>query len=91
MHRSELTEAVSKATGLTRTQADAAVEALFGTISEVLASEGEARVVGFGTFGVKSRPARRRRNPRTGGPVDVPPTKVPTFRPGKGLRDTVAG
>jgi len=66
-----------------------AVNAIISTITDSLAREEKVTLVGFGTFQVIERRARRGRNPQTGETIQIPTKKLPKFRPGKGLRETV--
>ena len=64
---------------------------MFEVIGESLANGEEARILGFGTFGTRNRPARTGRNSRTGESVSIAPSTVPVVKPGKTLRDAVGG
>ena len=66
-----------------------AVDALFSAIGDALAKGEPVSITGFGTFSVKSRPARQSRNPRTGEAIEIAASRVPSFKPGKRLRDAV--
>ena len=66
-----------------------AVDGVFEAIGEALANGEEARILGFGTFGARNRPARTGRNPRTGESVSIAAVTVPVFKPGKTLKDAV--
>lgn len=59
---------------------------MLASIAEALAAGEKVNLVGFGTFEVRERAARIARNPQTGEPVEVPATKVPAFKAGKGLK-----
>ena len=89
MNRSELVGDVAARTGLSRTDAAAAVDAVFEAVTEALRRREEVRIGGFGQFATRSRPARTARNPRTGAPVAVAASTAPTFKPARALRDTV--
>ena len=60
-------------------------------IGEALADGEDVRILGFGTFGTRARPARIARNPRTGENVSVAASTVPVFKPGRPLRSAVGG
>jgi len=62
---------------------------VFDTITASLRSGGEVRLVGFGTFSVADRRASEGRNPRTGEKIQIPASKQPKFKAGKGLKDAV--
>jgi DNA-binding protein HU-beta len=89
--RPELAGAVADKTGLPRTKASAAVEAVFDILSEKLKEGQEVRLVGFGAFVVTERKAGKGRDPRTGAEIDIPKSKSVRFRPGKPLREAVGG
>ena len=89
MNKGELINAVA-ANGLTKKDAETAVNAVFGAIEDALAKGDSVQLIGFGTFGVKERAAHEGRNPRTGETVKIATAKVPTFKAGKGLKDKVA-
>jgi DNA-binding protein HU-beta len=89
MNKADITEQVADRVGLSRSVAGAAVEAVFDAIREALVRGEEARIVGFGVFGTRHRPARTGRNPSTGASVEIRASTAPTFRPGAPLRDAV--
>lgn len=88
-NKSELIEKVASATDLTKKDASAAVEAVFDTITETLSNEEKVQIIGFGTFEVRERAARKGRNPQTGEEIQIPASKVPAFKAGKALKDSV--
>jgi DNA-binding protein HU-beta len=75
--------------GITKKQSAAAVDAMIGAIKKALAKGDKVSLVGFGSFSVKKRAAREGRNPRTGKPLKIPAKKVPVFKAGKALKDSV--
>jgi integration host factor beta subunit len=90
MTKSELIEKISeKVDGLSKKQTEVVVETIFESIKESLAKGGKVEIRGFGNFRLRSRNARKARNPKTGEGVDVPPKKVPYFKVGKELREMV--
>ena len=89
MNKTELSAAVAAKADLTRKQAEAAVNAVVEAVGESLAGGNKVQIVGFGTFEVKNRPARKARNPRTGEEIDITASKAPVFKAGKALKDTV--
>ncbi|MDE0023391.1 MAG: HU family DNA-binding protein [Spirochaetaceae bacterium] len=89
MNKSGLADRVADRIGVSRSVAVEAVEAVFEAVGEALARGEEVRMVGFGTFGIRNRPARTGRNPRTGERVEIRASTAPTFRPGKPLRAAV--
>lgn len=90
MNKSELINAVAEKAALSKKDSEAAVAAALDAISAALAEGDEVRLVGFGTFEVKKREARIGRNPKTKEEIQIPATKVPSFKPGKALKDVVA-
>ena len=89
MNKADLVEKVTNQTGLTKKASGEAIDAITSVISDALAREERVTLVGFGTFQVMERKARRGRNPQTGETVQIQAKKVPKFRPGKGLRERV--
>ena len=89
MIKSDLVNQVAQRTGLTKKDSARAVDALFEAIREELQNGGKVQLVGFGTFEVKQREARIGRNPKTMEEIRIPARRVPVFRPGKELRDSV--
>ena len=88
MNKGELINAVA-ANGLTKKDAEVAINAVFGAIGDALAKGEAVQLIGFGTFDVKKRPARTARNPRTGEEIKIKASKAPTFKAGKALKDKV--
>jgi DNA-binding protein HU-beta len=88
-NKAELIESVATATELTKKQATAAVDAVFATIQDELAKGEKVSLIGFGNFEVRERAARKGRNPQTGEEIQIAASKVPAFKPGKGLKDAV--
>ena len=88
-NKADLIDGVASKTGLTKKDATSAVEALFDVVTETLADGERVQVIGFGSFEVRDRAARKGRNPQTGEEIEIPATKVPAFKAGKGLKDGV--
>ncbi|WML52109.1 HU family DNA-binding protein [Neobacillus sp. PS3-12] len=89
MNKTELVKAVSTQAELKQQDAANAVDAIFETISKTLAKEEKIQLIGFGTFEVRERSARKGRNPQTGEEIDIAASKVPAFKPGKELKEAV--
>ncbi len=89
MNKNELISAVAESAGLSKSDAQSAVEAVFDTITSELKSGGDVRLVGFGNFSSSHRAASVGRNPSTGEPVNIPARNVPKFSAGKGLKDAL--
>lgn len=90
MTKAELINKVADKSKLTKKDSDKVIDAVVGAISGALAKGDKVTLVGFGSFEVKKREARKGRNPQTGAEIKIPARKVPVFRPGKGLKDAVA-
>ena len=88
-NKQELVDSVAKATGLTKKDATAAVDAVFTSIEEALKNGEKVQLIGFGNFEVRDRAARKGRNPQTGAEIEIPASKVPAFTPGKALKEAV--
>ena len=97
MNKQELIEAVARKTKLSPGEAGKALDAVFspnpdkGILAAALRSGDKVTLAGFGTFETRHRKARTGRNPRTGATIQIPARKSPAFRPGKTLKDEVAG
>jgi DNA-binding protein HU-beta len=89
MNKNDLVAAVADGTGLTKADAAKAVDSVIDTIVGSLKGGTEVRLVGFGTFSVADRRASEGRNPRTGEKIQIPASKQPKFKAGKGLKDAV--
>ncbi len=89
MNKSELVDAVSSDSDLSKADAGRAVDAVIGAITKALKSGQDVTLVGFGTFTVRTRGARTGRNPRTNETINIPASKNPAFKAGKALKDAV--
>ena len=89
MNKNDLVGLVATQTGLSRSDATRAVDGVFDAITAALKSGDEVRLVGFGTFLVSQRSASEGRNPRTGEKINIPASKQPKFKAGKGLKDAI--
>lgn len=89
MNKTELIAAVADKAGLSKKDADAAVAAVFGALTDALADGDKVQLVGFGTFEVRARAAKQGRNPKTGEAMTIAASKVPAFKAGKALKDAV--
>lgn len=86
MTKKELIEKVSGLTALTESQATSATDAVFGTITKELLKGNKVQILGFGTFSVKIRKARKGRNPRTGEEIEIPASVNVHFKQGKNIK-----
>jgi nucleoid DNA-binding protein len=91
MTKRELVIRVANKLGMTQSDVSKIIEGTFDTISQSLASGQRWELRDFGVFEVKTRASRIGRNPRTGDQVPVPERRVVTFRPGKRMKELVAG
>ncbi len=89
MNKADLIEHVATEVGMTKADAQKAVEAVFGGITKTLKKGGDARFVGFGTFSVAKRAATTGRNPRTGEAIKIKASKNAKFKAGKELKEAV--
>jgi DNA-binding protein HU-beta len=89
INKSELINEIANHSGLTKADAGRALDALVQTIESTLKSGDSIALVGFGPFDVKERAERTGRNPQTGESITIAAAKVPSFKVGKGLKDTV--
>ena len=89
MNKNDLIAKVAETSDLSKADAGNAVDAVFDAVKGSLASGGDVRLVGFGTFSVANRKASEGRNPRTGEKIQIPASKQPKFKAGKALKDAV--
>ena len=91
MNKPDIVAAVARSSGISKTSADNAVDAIFSAITDALRKGEDVRLVGFGTFSTRRRAARQGRNPRTGETIQIPASTQPKFKPGRPLKDAVNG
>jgi DNA-binding protein HU-beta len=89
MNKTDLINAVSEQAEISKKDASKAVDAVCEGITESLVKGDKVQLVGFGSFEVRERSARKGRNPQTGEEIEIPATKNPAFKPGKQLKDAV--
>ena len=89
MNKAELVAAIAAKTGDTKKGAEASVNAFVEVITDALAKGDKVQLVGFGSFEVRKRAARKGRNPRTKEEIKIPASKAPVFKAGKALKDLV--
>jgi len=90
MNKTELINAISAKSGLTKKDSEKALAAVIDSISDALKAGDKVQLVGFGIFSVKDRAARIGRNPKTKAEIKIPATRTPVFKAGKSLKDAVA-
>jgi integration host factor subunit beta len=89
MTKAELVEEVSRVSDLTKKHSEVIVDTVFRSIITALHRGEKIELRGFGSFRLRRREPRKGRNPKTGDKVDVPPKKVPYFKPGKELKELI--
>jgi len=89
LNKNDLVASVADESGLSKSDSARAVDSVFDCITNALKSGTDVRLVGFGTFSITNRKASTGRNPRTGEPIQIPASKQPKFKAGKGLKDSV--
>jgi integration host factor subunit beta len=89
MTKADLIEEVTRVTELPRKESEMVVETIFDSIIEALQKSDKIEIRGFGSFRTRQRRGRIGRNPKTGAKVEVPPKRIPFFKPSKELKDFV--
>lgn len=89
MNKNRLIAIIAEKSGLTKKDAEAALNAYTDAVTEALRDGDSVQMIGFGTFEVKERAARKGHNPRTGEVVEIADCKVPSFKAGKALKDAI--
>ncbi|MBV0932187.1 HU family DNA-binding protein [Marinobacterium weihaiense] len=89
VNKSELIDAIAAAADIPKAAAGRALDATLESVTEALQRGESVALVGFGTFATKERAARTGRNPQTGNPIEIAAATLPTFKPGKALKDAV--
>lgn len=89
MNKAELVEAMAKITQHTKADTERTLDAFIECVNKNIKKKDGVKLVGFGTFTASNRKARVGRNPQTGEEIQIPARKVPVFRPGKELKDSV--
>ena len=90
MNKTELIAEIACKAGLSKKDADKALNATVDTVSAALAAGDKVQLVGFGTFETRQREARMGRNPKTKEAIEIPASRLPAFKAGKALKDKVA-
>ena len=90
MNKAELINAVAAAADVSKKDAEAVIAATVDVITKALAEGDRVQLVGFGSFETKKRAARTGRNPKTKEAIEIPASVVPTFKPGKAMKDAVS-
>ena len=90
MNKTELVAAIAAKAELSKKDAEKALNAFVSSIEEALSKGDKIQLVGFGSFEVRARAARKGRNPQTNKEITIPASKVPAFKAGKAFKDAVA-
>ena len=91
MNKQELIAAIATDSGLTKVEAEKALNSVTSNITAALTRKDKVTLVGFGTFSTSDRAARIGRNPRTGESINIAATTVPKFKAGKELKTAIKG
>ncbi len=89
MNKTDLIGDVAAATGMTKKDVEKTVNAFISSIQDALKAGDKVQLIGFGTFEVRDRQARKGRNPQTGKEISIAATKVPAFKVGKGFKEAI--
>ena len=89
MTKSELVQKIADEAKITKTAANRTIDSLIDAVKASLKKGKDVSITGFGTFSVAKRKPRKGRNPQTGAEIKIPGKKVPKFKPGKSLKETV--
>ncbi|MDZ7825716.1 MAG: HU family DNA-binding protein [Gammaproteobacteria bacterium] len=89
MNKAELIDQMAASADISKASATRALDAMLDAVTDSLKQSEQVVLVGFGTFSVKERAARTGRNPQTGAAIQISAAKVPAFKPGKALKDSL--
>ena len=89
MNKSELIDAIASSADISKAAAGRAIDGMTDAIGGALKKGDQVTLVGFGTFSVRDRAERKGRNPQTGEEITIKAAKIPSFKAGKGLKDTI--
>ncbi len=89
MNKSELIDAIATGADISKASAGRALDSMIDAVTDALRKGDSVALIGFGTYSVKERAARTGRNPQTGETIEIKAAKVPSFKPGKALKDAV--
>jgi DNA-binding protein HU-beta len=87
--KADLVNSIAEKAGLSKADAEKALKAFTDAVTEALKAGEKVSLVGFGTFSVGERAARTGQNPQTGAKINIPAAKVPKFKAGKALKDSI--
>jgi DNA-binding protein HU-beta len=89
MNKTELIDKMAEKSGLTKKDSEKALSAVLESVEEALINSDKVQLVGFGSFEVKQRAARKGRNPQTMEEINIPESKIPAFKAGKDLKEKI--
>ena len=89
MNRTELVNAIALQAGTSKKDADAMLKAYVNVVEEAVKAGEKVQLIGFGSFELKERPARKGKNPKTGEAIDIPASKAPVFKAGGAFKQLV--
>lgn len=89
MTKAELIDAIADGAGISKAAAAKAIDSLISGVTKTLKKGNKVTLVGFGTFSVSKRKARKGRNPRTGEEIKIPASKIPKFSAGKAFKQAI--
>ncbi len=89
MNKSELVDKMAEKSGLSKKDSDKALNAMLESVEEALTGGDKVQLIGFGSFEVKQRAARKGRNPQTMEEINIPESKAPVFKAGKDLKEMI--
>ena len=89
MNKADLISVIAEKSGLTKKDSEKALNAFVDAVQQALVEGDRVQLVGFGTFEVRERSARKGRNPQTGEEIDIPAASVPAFKAGKALKEAI--
>lgn len=87
MNKTELVDKIAEKSGLTKKDSEKALNAIINSVEEALINNDKVQLIGFGSFEVKQRAARKGRNPQTMEEIDIPESKIASFKAGKDLKE----
>jgi DNA-binding protein HU-beta len=87
MNKTDLIDKIAEKSGLSKKDSEKAINAIIEGVEEALVNHDKVQLVGFGSFEVRQRAARKGRNPQTMEEIDIPESKVPAFKAGKDLKE----
>ena len=87
MNKMELIDKIAEKSGLSKKDSEKALSAILDSVEEALIGSDKVQLIGFGSFEVKQRAARKGRNPQTMEEIDIPESKIPSFKAGKDLKE----